>query len=84
MSGFKHIYLKKLVLPILKDYKKRNTVTNFLKSIISENGVMPLTGQESFIVNSFAMADSITCLPKEMEVIEAGEAVDVYLLPYQS
>lgn len=81
MQGSRNVYLKKLRLPLSKKISKKNTVAGFLKARLLENKVEPLFGQESYIISSFAAADSIIYVPRETEKAEEGELVDVYLLP---
>ena len=45
------------------------------------NSVTPQEGQESYILSSFAVADSMIYLPENSENIIAGSLVDVFILP---
>jgi molybdopterin molybdotransferase len=81
MQGRENIFLNKLQLPILKNVSKKKGLANFLKAKIKGESVEPLEGQESFIMKSFGEANAFIYLPMEKENIEAGERVEVHLLP---
>ena len=81
MCGHKDIYLKKVLLPIAEHYSKKKGLSFFLKAKILDNTVIPLEGQESYILSSFALADSLIYLPEESESIKKGEIVEVHKLP---
>ncbi len=81
MQGRKDVFLKKTILPISKDYNKKKGLSLFLKAKIIENAVIPLEGQESYVLSSFADADSIIFLPENSENIKKDELVEVHLLP---
>lgn len=81
MQGRKNIFLKKVQLPLSKNYPKKKGLSFFLKGKISGDTVVPLEGQESFVLSSFATADCLIFLPEESENIKDGELVEVHLLP---
>lgn len=81
IQGFKNIFLPQIQLPISTDYPKKKGLSFFLKSKILNNSVIPLERQESFILSSFAIADSLIYLPEECENIKRGEMVEVHRLP---
>lgn len=81
MQGRKNIFLKKAQLPISKNYSKKSGLSLFLKGKISGECVIPLEGQESFVLSSFAVADCLIYLPEEAGNIKTGELVEVHLLP---
>lgn len=81
MQGKKNTFLKKVKLPISKDYSKKQGLSFFLKGKISGGTVIPLEGQESFVLSSFALADCLIYLPEDSENIKAGEMVEVHMLP---
>ncbi|MDP1744957.1 MAG: molybdopterin molybdotransferase MoeA [Bacteroidota bacterium] len=68
-------------MPIASDYLKKKGLSFFLKGKISDNTVIPLDGQESYILSSFASADCLIYLPEESENIKAGQLVEVHKLP---
>jgi molybdopterin molybdotransferase len=81
MQGRKDVFLKKINLPLEKDYNKKPGLSFFLKGKLSGETVTPLEGQESYILSSFANADCLIYLPAEKEDLKAGEIVEVHLLP---
>ncbi len=81
MQGHSTLFLKTLQLQALKDISKKTGLAHFLKAQIKTDGVLPLQGQESFIMKSFAEAGAFLYLPKEKESVHAGEMVEVHLLP---
>lgn len=80
-QGKSEVFLKTLHLPLAKSYKKKSGISFFLKGKIENGKVIPLEGQESFILSSFAIADSLIYLPAEMENPNENELVEVHLLP---
>jgi molybdopterin molybdotransferase len=81
MQGRSNIFLNSLQMPISKRILKKRSLANFLKAKINNGIVESLEGQESFKMNSFAEANAFIYLPKEKENVEAGEMVEVHLLP---
>lgn len=81
MKGKKEVFLRKIQLPIAANYPKKAGLSFFLKGRLSEKSVIPLEGQESYILSSFASADCLIYLPADKENIEKGEMVEVHLLP---
>ncbi|MCC6600107.1 MAG: molybdopterin molybdotransferase MoeA, partial [Crocinitomicaceae bacterium] len=81
MRGQKNIFLPNVQLPISTDFSKKKGISLFLKGNISPNGVIPLKGQESFVLSSFAVADCLIYLPEHSENLKTGELVEVHLLP---
>lgn len=81
LQGFSTTFLKSVLLPISCNYHKKKGLSNFLKSKTSTNEVIPLDGQESYILSSFALADSMIYLPEESENIKKNDLVEVFMLP---
>ena len=52
----------------------------FVKGKIENEQVFILEDQESYLVNSFAIADGIVQLPEEKETFEKGEIVSVLMI----
>lgn len=84
MQGYRDPFLSKIQLPIGINFPKKKGLSLFLKGKISTNKVIPLDGQESYILSSFAIADCLIYLPEESENIEAGQLVEVHKLPGSS
>jgi len=70
-------YFKRNMIPLLADHKKKAGMTHFLKAKRMNNGVMILPDQESYKMNSFALADCIVELEAEKEFFENGEMVKI-------
>lgn len=81
MQGHKQPFLRSVFLPLLTSYTKKTGLSFFLKGKISEQGVTPLHGQESYIVSSFSQADSLIYLTEQTGYIKKGTTVEVHLLP---
>jgi molybdopterin molybdotransferase len=81
MRGKKDAFLRKIQLPIAASYPKKPGLSFFLKGRISDKSVVPLEGQESYILSSFASADCLIYLSADRENIQAGEMVEVHILP---
>jgi molybdopterin molybdotransferase len=81
MSGRKDYFLRSLSLPIEKAYSFDGERDEFLKAMANDNSVTPLDGQESFALRSFAVANAIIYLPADQNKVEAGDLVEVHLLP---
>jgi molybdopterin molybdotransferase len=81
MSGRKDYFLRSLSLPIEKAYSFDGERDEFLKAMATENSVIPLDGQESFALRSFAVANAIIYLSADQNKVEAGDLVEVHLLP---
>ncbi|MCB0466096.1 MAG: molybdopterin molybdotransferase MoeA [Aequorivita sp.] len=81
MQGFKDAFLKTAKLRISSNYEKREGISLFLKGKTKETEVEILEGQESSNVGSFALADCLVYLPAKKGSVQAGETVEVHLLP---
>lgn len=73
-------YFKKLKIPLEEAYKKKAGLTYFLKGKTHSNAVGILAGQESYLMNSFAMADCLIQLDEDREHYAKGELVDVMMI----
>ncbi|MBP6184260.1 MAG: molybdopterin molybdotransferase MoeA [Saprospiraceae bacterium] len=82
MSGHETLVLERRRMPIAKTFTKKKGLTFFLKAKLQGDEVLPLEGQLSYIMRSFAEADCIIILDQEIEIVEAGTMVDVQLLPH--
>jgi len=81
MQGRENIFLNSLQLPVAKNISKKKGLAHFLKAQIKNNKVESLEGQESFIMKSFTEANAFIYLPIEKENVQAGEIVEVHILP---
>ncbi|MCF0064049.1 molybdopterin molybdotransferase MoeA [Dyadobacter chenwenxiniae] len=82
MSGLKDPFLTTLKMPVKYAYSFQGERDEFLKGLIVNGEVIPLDGQESFALRSFAIANAIVYLPVEQNVVKEGDLVEVHLLPF--
>ncbi len=68
-------------VPIGGAYRKPTGLTHFLKGRLENEVAIVRNAQESFRLSSFAGANCLICLPEEVETVQAGDFVDIYLLP---
>lgn len=73
-------YFEKKQLPLAEEYKKKPGLTHFLKGKVKGNEVAILKGQESYLMNTFALADCIIELEEEKEFFAKGEPVIVKMI----
>jgi molybdopterin molybdotransferase len=76
----KKTYFRKIQLPLASDYKKKAGLTHFLKGKIVGDAVMILDGQESYLMNSFALADCILELEEQKGIFLKGELMTLRLI----
>ncbi|MFM9944055.1 MAG: gephyrin-like molybdotransferase Glp [Bacteroidia bacterium] len=81
MQGFTKTQLQVLNLKLLKTIKSNEDRAQFIRAKVTEEGVMPLEGQDSFMLYSFAMANALIYVPNGTEIINENEMVEVHLLP---
>ncbi|MNL06768.1 Molybdopterin molybdenumtransferase [compost metagenome] len=64
------------------DYYKNTGLTHFIKAYIDDEGrVLPLQAQESYRLQSYAHANCLLLLDEESQGVQAGEEVQIILLP---
>lgn len=76
----KRNYFKNRMLPLANDYHKKAGLTYFLKGKTSEHDVVILNNQESYLMNSFAVADCLVALEEDKEHFKKGDLVQVYMI----
>lgn len=76
----KRKYLKKLKMPLANDYKKKAGLTHFLKGKTNKAEVTILDNQESYKMNSFALADCLVELEEGGENYLKGDMVEVLMI----
>jgi molybdopterin molybdotransferase len=81
MTGFLQTGLPQLMLPILSNFEKKPGLTHFLKGRLHDNGVEILDHQESYKMNSFAVADVLIEIDEQVTELKINDPVKVYLLP---
>ncbi|MCF2444452.1 molybdopterin molybdotransferase MoeA [Dyadobacter sp. CY345] len=82
MSGRKECFLPAYQLPISHAYSFNGERDEFLKAFVSGGKVTSLEGQESFALRSFAVANALIYLPVSQQTVQAGDLVEVHLLPF--
>jgi molybdopterin molybdotransferase len=80
MTGLQ-LQLKTVQAPLSSPYKKPAGITHFLKGIFDGEKVDLPAGQESYKLNSFARANCLVLIPEMVTEVNAGEKVDIHLLP---
>lgn len=81
LSGSIEVFLRGVQMPIAHDYSKRGQRAEFLAGRIKGNTVEILKGQNSHMLMSLIGADGFIYIPKETSAVQAGESVEVHLLP---
>jgi molybdopterin molybdotransferase len=69
-------------VPLLKGISKKEGLANFLKGHFDGAAVLPLVGQDSFIMKSFSEANCFIYLNETDESKNEGDFVEIHLLPY--
>lgn len=81
ISHFTHKnYFKRLLLPLANDFNKKAGLTYFLKGKTSEHHVAILNNQESYLLNSFAIADCLLELDEDKTDFKKGELVNICMI----
>jgi len=73
-------YFKKVAFPLAEDFNKKSGLTFFLKGKIGEREVTVLNNQESYKLNSFAVADCLIEFDEEGENFKKGDLVKVRMI----
>lgn len=73
-------YFKKITVPLAEDYTKKAGLTFFLKGKMEENNVQVLNDQESYKLNSFAVADCMIEFDENGENFKKGDLVPVRMI----
>lgn len=81
IMGSREPFLRSVKLPLRHAYHFDGERDEFLKARVEGGEVVSLDGQESFVIGSFAVANAIIYLPVTQNRVEAGELVEVHLLP---
>ena len=67
-------------MPLSTDFVKKSGLTYFLKGKTSNHEVTILNQQESYLLNSFAIADCLIELEEDKEFVNQGENVSVLMI----
>ncbi len=82
MQGHLKSHLKQVKFNLLKTIRSYENRSQFIRAKIMNGGIMPLEGQDSFMLHSFALADALIYVPNGTHIIEENEEVEVHLLPH--
>ena len=80
ISGNNFVGLKKVKRKLKSSYTKKAGLAHLLKSISDDEFVTISEGQSSAMLQTFAVANSITFISESSEKINANDFVDVFLL----
>lgn len=81
IMGSRDPFLRSVQLPLRHAYRFDGERDEFLKARVEGGEVVSLDGQESFVIGSFAVSNAIIYLPVGQNRVEAGDLVEVHLLP---
>ena len=73
-------YFKRMAFPLAEDFNKKSGLTFFLKGKMGENSVTVLNNQESYKLNSFAVADCLIAFDEDKEFFQKGDLVNVRII----
>ena len=78
---YQNVSLKAIQAPNANVFKKVQGLTHFAKAIYNGENITLLTGQESYKLASYAVANCLAILPEEAEEITKGAILHIHLLP---
>jgi molybdopterin molybdotransferase len=81
MMGYFNPFLQSLQLPLSQSLSSIKGLTFFLKATTDYVSVTPLGGQPSYMMRSFTEANCFIVVPEAIEQLDAGQIVEVHLLP---
>lgn len=73
----KHEPATTIMLPLAEEFRKKPGLSHFLKGKMGARHVQILPGQESYLMNSFALADCLIEIGEEKSYCKKGEMVKV-------
>mgnify|MGYP003647941691 FL=1 len=65
----------------ISHFEKKGDRPQFLKAIYNEGNVEILEGQNSSMLQTFALSNALVYAPETVLKIEKGDAIEVILLP---
>lgn len=83
MMGHSKAGLQVVTKKLNNEYRKKPGLSNFLKGVIAGDYVTILDGQESYKMNSLAIADCFVYLGEDVQVAAKGSEVQVHQLPFR-
>jgi len=82
MMGYKKIFPDEVEMILGEDINKKEDRLYFIRAKRDGEMIYPLPNQESHMLSSFALADSIIILPENIKEVKKGEKVKVHILPF--
>ena len=82
LQGFSDHFLQVKYMTAVNEINKKFKMANFLKAKTSGSTVESLEGQASYILRTFAEADSFIYLPADKFVVRKDEEAEVHMFPY--
>lgn len=76
--------LRTHTVELATDISNPQGLTQFLKARFDGKVVTPLSGQESYRMNSYAQANCLLLFPEEKELLKAGDLVEIHHTDYFS
>lgn len=73
-------YFKELMLPLAEDYHKKPGLTFFLKGKTDDSKVIILENQDSYKMNSFAVADCLVELDEDKDFFRKGDLARISMI----
>jgi molybdopterin molybdotransferase len=84
MYGIENAALPTMKVKLLKDISKNEGRALFIRAKKTDDGVLPLDGQDSAMLRSFAEANVLIYIPKDCKDIKQDELVEVHVLPFNN
>jgi molybdopterin molybdotransferase len=78
--GHNDVWLPDMKMPLTEGCPKKKGFTFFMKALREKGKIRLLSGQQSFNLIAFANADCFIELEEEVDFVEAGTLVNVYLI----
>ncbi|WP_346883392.1 gephyrin-like molybdotransferase Glp [uncultured Algibacter sp.] len=81
MMNRKDIELPRVTAKSISDFKKKGDRPQFLKAVYNDGHVEILEGQNSSMLQTFALSNALVFAPEDLNSIEIGDGIEVILLP---
>ncbi|RZS92526.1 gephyrin-like molybdotransferase Glp [Aquimarina brevivitae] len=81
LLGYPHTGLKKAVFKLSKALSKPGSRAQFLKAQVKDGECHILEGQNSSMLHTYSVANALAYIPENLTSLQAGENIEVYLLP---
>ncbi len=81
MMGYSNADYGTKKLPLLRALRNEDGRDCFFRAKLEKNGVLPLEGQDSYMLHSFASADAFILIAGDKKFTAEGEEVEVHPVP---